>query len=350
MEEKDRFKKFQEAEKKRYRAEQQRFEMKHSKQLEEARAGSQAAVKELEQLQNEKRKMLMEHETSKLKELDESYAKEFKDWKADLKPRKQLLEETLGEELDAQAAYYTREEEGEEPSWAQLLQFSYSPSPSSVSRSLRGGERRRSRSTCLPPTTSSLPSSPLPSLSSSRPSSLYVPFRGLLPSPPAPPGQAARAVLQALSYAPTHESYGGDPSSPISQQAPSPSPLPLRASHYSPKLRSKASSFSSLLSSSPLSSRPSTPLSRSSTALLSTRTASPPLVAPTHPSQHASLSALLVTHPPVLHPPPDLVTSSLLHRSSSRHSTSHPSLSASSPLPWEVAPSLTSIREASPHT
>ena len=42
MEEKDRFKKSQEAEKKRYR-----FEMKYSKQLEEARAGSQAAVKEL---------------------------------------------------------------------------------------------------------------------------------------------------------------------------------------------------------------------------------------------------------------------------------------------------------------
>ena len=42
------------------------------------------------QLQNEKRKMLMEHETSKLKELDESYAKEFKEWKADLKPRKQV--------------------------------------------------------------------------------------------------------------------------------------------------------------------------------------------------------------------------------------------------------------------
>ena len=45
---------------------------------------------EMFQLQNEKRKMLMEHETSKLKELDESYAKEFKDWKADLKPRKQV--------------------------------------------------------------------------------------------------------------------------------------------------------------------------------------------------------------------------------------------------------------------
>merc|ERR1719318_1761177 len=99
MEEKDRFKKFQEAE-------QQRFEMKHSKQLEEARAGSQAAVKELEQLQNEKRKMLMEHETSKLKELDESYAKEFKDWKADLKPRKQCLEEEFQQQLEEQESHY----------------------------------------------------------------------------------------------------------------------------------------------------------------------------------------------------------------------------------------------------
>ena len=45
MEEKDRFKKSQEAEKKRYR-----FEMKYSKQLEEARAGSQAAVKEFDQV------------------------------------------------------------------------------------------------------------------------------------------------------------------------------------------------------------------------------------------------------------------------------------------------------------
>merc|ERR1711997_1205562 len=89
-EEKDRFKKFQEAEKKRYRAEQQRFEMKHSKQLEEAKANSSAAIKELEHLQNEKRKMLMEHETAKLKELDESYSGEFTEWKNNLKPRKQV--------------------------------------------------------------------------------------------------------------------------------------------------------------------------------------------------------------------------------------------------------------------
>merc|ERR550534_3099477 len=105
-EEKDRFKKFQEAEKKRYRAEQQRFEMKHSKQLEESKANSAAAIKELEHLQNEKRKMLMEHETAKLKELDESYSKEFNEWKNNLKPRKQCLEEEFQHQLEEQERHY----------------------------------------------------------------------------------------------------------------------------------------------------------------------------------------------------------------------------------------------------
>lgn len=66
--------------------------MKHQRQLEESRASSQAAIKELEQMQNEKRKMLMEHETVKLKELDEAYSIELKEWKAQLKPRKQVRE------------------------------------------------------------------------------------------------------------------------------------------------------------------------------------------------------------------------------------------------------------------
>merc|ERR1712241_1540533 len=105
-EEKERLKKFQEAEKKRYRAEQQRFEMKHQRQLEESRASSQSATKELEQMQNEKRKMLMEHETQKLKELDEEYAKDLREWKAQLKPRKQSFEKTLHEEVWAQEHHY----------------------------------------------------------------------------------------------------------------------------------------------------------------------------------------------------------------------------------------------------
>ena len=85
------FLQFQEAEKKRYRAEQHRFEMKHQRQLEESRASSNAAIKELEQLQNEKRKMLMEHETQKLRELDDTYGQELREWKAQLKPRKQVI-------------------------------------------------------------------------------------------------------------------------------------------------------------------------------------------------------------------------------------------------------------------
>ena len=88
--ERDKLKKFQENEKKRYRAEQQRFELKHTRQLEEMRAASDAAIKELEQLQNEKRKMLMEHESIKLKEQEEAYSRELKEWKALIKPRKQV--------------------------------------------------------------------------------------------------------------------------------------------------------------------------------------------------------------------------------------------------------------------
>ncbi|KAK9879027.1 hypothetical protein WA026_003838 [Henosepilachna vigintioctopunctata] len=104
--EKNKFKEFQEKEKKRYQAEQQRFELKHSRQLEELRAMSDATIKELEQLQNEKRKMLLEHETQKLKQREEAFGKELRDWKAQLKPRKMKLEETFNQQLEEQERVY----------------------------------------------------------------------------------------------------------------------------------------------------------------------------------------------------------------------------------------------------
>ncbi|KAL0110628.1 hypothetical protein PUN28_013899 [Cardiocondyla obscurior] len=104
--EREKLKKFQENEKKRYRAEQQRFELKHSRQLEEMRAQSDATIKELEQLQNEKRKMLMEHETLKLKEQEEAYGREIREWKALLKPRKQKIEADLAAEMEALEKLY----------------------------------------------------------------------------------------------------------------------------------------------------------------------------------------------------------------------------------------------------
>ena len=41
--------------------------------------------------QNEKRKMLMEHETQKIKEQDDQYGLEMKEWKMQLRPRKQVM-------------------------------------------------------------------------------------------------------------------------------------------------------------------------------------------------------------------------------------------------------------------
>lgn len=46
--------------------------------------------RELEQMQNEKRKALLEHESAKLRECDEGLQREMKDWKLLLMPRKQV--------------------------------------------------------------------------------------------------------------------------------------------------------------------------------------------------------------------------------------------------------------------
>lgn len=45
---------------------------------------------ELEQLQNEKRKALLEHETAKLRECDDALQRDLRDWKGQLLPRKQV--------------------------------------------------------------------------------------------------------------------------------------------------------------------------------------------------------------------------------------------------------------------
>ncbi|XP_055530162.1 serine/threonine-protein kinase 10 isoform X2 [Wyeomyia smithii] len=104
--EREKLKKFQEQEKKRYTQEQIRFETKHSKQLEELRATSDGSIRELEQLQNEKRKQLLEHETAKLRECDEALQKELREWKSQLLPRKQRLEETFAQQQEEMEHMY----------------------------------------------------------------------------------------------------------------------------------------------------------------------------------------------------------------------------------------------------
>ncbi|XP_032591245.1 serine/threonine-protein kinase 10 isoform X2 [Drosophila grimshawi] len=98
--ERDRLKKFQEQEKKRYMQEERRFEVKHQKQLEELRATRESAIRELEQLQNEKRKALVEHEHAKLSEIDERLKAELRDWREQLVPRKQRLNLLVSAAID----------------------------------------------------------------------------------------------------------------------------------------------------------------------------------------------------------------------------------------------------------
>ena len=50
---------------------------------------------ELKQIQNEKRRLLVETETEKLKSLDESFKKKFEHWRDKLGPRKQVSPVTI---------------------------------------------------------------------------------------------------------------------------------------------------------------------------------------------------------------------------------------------------------------
>ncbi|XP_026842295.1 serine/threonine-protein kinase 10 isoform X1 [Drosophila persimilis] len=98
--ERDRVKKFQEQEKKRYMQEERRFDIKHQKQLEELRATRESAIRELEQLQNEKRKALVEHEHVKLQEIDERLKAELREWREQLVPRKQRVNALIKTAID----------------------------------------------------------------------------------------------------------------------------------------------------------------------------------------------------------------------------------------------------------
>ncbi|XP_050359321.1 serine/threonine-protein kinase 10 isoform X2 [Nymphalis io] len=96
----ERLKKFQENEKRRYRAEQQRLATKHAKAREELKAAGEALLRELEQYQNEKRKALMNHESGKVKAIEERYAQELKEWRATLADRKAKLIQSFEKHLD----------------------------------------------------------------------------------------------------------------------------------------------------------------------------------------------------------------------------------------------------------
>ncbi|XP_018667616.2 serine/threonine-protein kinase 10 isoform X7 [Ciona intestinalis] len=98
--EREKIKQFTVTETKRMKAEKLKQHLKHETQLKELDARSEANMRELMQLQNEKRRMVVDHEELKIKELDEGFQEEMKMWKEQLKPRKKLLEDGLNAELN----------------------------------------------------------------------------------------------------------------------------------------------------------------------------------------------------------------------------------------------------------
>lgn len=105
-EERDKMKRFQESEKQRYKLEHQRQEQKHRKQLEELKIYCTQLIHELEEIHKDKRKALTEHETVKLKLLEDEAKEELAEWRAQLKPRKQKLEEEFARQIEEQERFY----------------------------------------------------------------------------------------------------------------------------------------------------------------------------------------------------------------------------------------------------
>ena len=194
-----------------------------------------------------------------------------------------------------------------------------SPTPSSYS-SVSPFTSRHSLTSSQPSLTPQSP--PVP-----RPKSLYVPFVGCVDAPRVPPGQAARDILHAMSYAPTHESFSSDETHHIT---------PISKLFKSPRLKSKSSSLVSLIG--PVSPR-MTRASGSTCSLVQLPISSS--FSPNHPSNNCENSCLLMSHPPVIHPPPDLVqmTASSLPSQSARLMSSDNSHQSN----------LEMIRESSPY-
>lgn len=105
-EDRDKLRQFQESEKNRYKAEQQRQELKHQRQLDDLRQSAINTIRELEQLQSEKRRALMEHETAKLKQMQAEHSNEQLKWRRNLKTRKARLEDEFTRQRGEQERFY----------------------------------------------------------------------------------------------------------------------------------------------------------------------------------------------------------------------------------------------------
>ncbi|XP_072803338.1 serine/threonine-protein kinase 10 [Vicugna pacos] len=114
-EQREKIKQFSQQEEKRQKSERLQQQQKHENQMRDMVAQCESNMSELQQLQNEKCHLLVEHETQKLKALDESHNQNLKDWRDKLRPRKKALEEDLNQKKREQEMFFKMNEETESP-------------------------------------------------------------------------------------------------------------------------------------------------------------------------------------------------------------------------------------------
>ncbi|XP_061249189.1 serine/threonine-protein kinase 10 [Bos javanicus] len=112
-EQREKIKQFSQQEEKRQKAERLQQQQKHENQMRDMLAQCESNMSELQQLQNEKCHLLIEHETQKLKALDESHNQNLKEWRDKLRPRKKALEEDLNQKKREQEMFFKMNEESE---------------------------------------------------------------------------------------------------------------------------------------------------------------------------------------------------------------------------------------------
>ncbi|XP_003781990.1 serine/threonine-protein kinase 10 isoform X1 [Otolemur garnettii] len=114
-EQREKIKQFSQQEEKRQKSERLHQQQKHENQMRDMLAQCESNMGELQQLQNEKCHLLVEHETQKLKALDESHNQNLKEWRDKLRPRKKALEEDLNQKKREQEMFFKLSEEAECP-------------------------------------------------------------------------------------------------------------------------------------------------------------------------------------------------------------------------------------------
>ncbi|NXW16927.1 STK10 kinase, partial [Circaetus pectoralis] len=98
-EQREKIKQFAQQEEKRQKAERLHQQQKHETQMKDMQAQCESNTNELQQLQNEKCHLLIEHETQKLKSLDENHNQHMKEWRDKLRPRKKVVSPQHGQGL-----------------------------------------------------------------------------------------------------------------------------------------------------------------------------------------------------------------------------------------------------------